>query len=159
MRLLRIQPKRWSAIIIMIATAFTYLEMSNAAQETTEQTETANIEMTFSGRGSEETEPFTVKDGWKIQWETESPSFKLSAHGSAQRPYVGSTNEREKILQWFESVQPIVLANTSDSKGTAFHPFGGTFFLKIVADGQWSIYLKTIPDTKDYLDVPYTGAP
>lgn len=145
--------------MMMIATAFNSSDMSIAAQETTDHTNTHNIEMTFSGTGSEETKVFMVKDGWKIQWETESPSFKLSAHGSAQRPYVGTTNEREKILQWFESVQPIVLANTSDSKGTAFHPFGGTFFLKIVANGPWNIYLKTIPDTKDYLDVPYTGAP
>ncbi len=144
---------------MMIASPFNYSDLSRAAQETPEHTKTPNIEMTFSGTGGKETEPFTLKDGWKIQWETESPTFKLSAHGTAQRPYVGSTNEREKILQWFESVQPIVLANTTESKGTAFHPFGGTFSLKIVADGPWSIYLKTIPDTKDYLDVPYTGAP
>ncbi len=145
--------------MMIISTVFICPEMSNAAQETTELRKTQVIEMTFSGTGPEETEAFIVKDGWKIQWETKSPSFKLSAHGSAQRPYVGQTNERERVLQWFESVQPIVLANTSDSKGTAFHPFGGTFFLKIVANGPWSIYLKTIPDTKDYLDVPYTGAP
>ena len=155
-----IQHKRWIAfIMMMIATACNYSELSYAVQETAEHTKTPNVEMTFIGTGSEETEPFTVADGWKIQWETKSPSFKLSAHGTAQRPYIGSTNEREKILQWFESVQPIVLANTNDSKGIAFHPFGGTFYLKIVANGPWSIYLKTIPDTKDYLDVPYTGAP
>ena len=145
--------------MIMITSTFNSLDISIAAQETTDHTNTQNIEMTFSGTGSEETEAFIVKDGWKIQWETESPSFKLSAHGTAQRPYIGQTNEREEVLRWFESVQPIVLANTTDSKGTAFHPFGGTFFLKIVANGPWSIYLKTIPDTKDYLDVPYTGAP
>ncbi len=145
--------------MILIATAFNSSEMSRAAQEATERTKTHNIEMTFSGMGSEETEAFMVKDGWEIQWETESPSFKLSAHGTAQRPYIGSTNEREKVLRWFESVQPIVLANTTDSQGKAYHPFGGTFVLKIVADGPWRIHLKTIPDNKDYLDVPYTGAP
>ena len=145
--------------MMSLAMTFNSSEMSNAAQETIEHTKTPTIEMTFSGTGEKETEPFTVKDGWKIQWETESPSFKLSAHGTAQRPYIGSTNEREKILQWFESVQPIVLANTNDAKGTAFHPFGGTFSLKIIADGPWRIYLKTMPDTKDYLNVPYTGAP
>ncbi len=144
---------------MMIATAFNYSQVSEAAQETTKHTNTTNVEMTFSGTGIKETKPFTVKDGWKIEWETESPPFKLSAHGTAQRPYIGSTNEREKILQWFESVQPIVLANTTDSKGTAYHPLGGTFYLKILADGPWRIHLKTIPDTKDYLDVPYTGAP
>lgn len=143
----------------MIATTLNYSELSQAAQETAEHTNTPNVKLTFSGTGSEETEPFTVNHGWKIHWETESQPFKLSAHGTAQRPYIGATNEREKILQWFESVQPIMLANTTDSKGTAVHPFGGTFYLKIVADGPWRIHLQTIPDTKDYLDVPYTGAP
>jgi hypothetical protein len=56
-------------------------------------------------------------------------------------------------------MHPIVLANTTKTTGTAEHPFGGTFYLKIVADRPWRIDLKTIPDTKDYLDVPYTGAP
>ena len=160
-RLYRIQRKRWSVffIVMVLATVFNDSDASSAAKETTEDIKIPKVELAFSGIGLQETEPFTVTDGWKIQWETESPSFKLSAHGTAQRPYIGSTNEREKILQWFESVQPIVLANTNDSKGEAFHPFGGTFYLKIVADGPWRIYLKTKPDTKDYLDVPYTGAP
>ncbi len=68
-------------------------------------------------------------------------------------------NEREKVVRWFEVLEPIVLANTTKKQGTAFHPLGGTFYLKIMANGPWSIHLKTIKDTKDYLDVPYTGAP
>ncbi len=117
------------------------------------------IEINFSGTGSEETRPFTVKDGWEIQWETEAPSFKLSAHGSAQRPYISETTEREDILRWFERLEPIVLANTTKKKGTAVHPLGGTFYFKVVANGPWEVHLKTFKDTKDYLDVPYTGAP
>ena len=137
--------------------AFNFLEMSRAATENPEKPSV--LEMTFTGTGSEETERFTVEDGWKIQWETESSTFKLSAHGSARRPYVGPTNEREEVLRWFETQQPIVLANTTKRHGTAIHPLGGTFYLKIVANGPWSIHLKTFKDTKDYLDVPYTGAP
>ncbi len=106
-----------------------------------------------------ETKPFTVEDGWKLQWKTESPIFKLSAHGSARRPYIGQRSEREKVLQWFEVLEPIVLANTTNQHGTAVHPLGGTFYLKIVATGPWHIVLTTFKDTKDYLDVPYTGAP
>ena len=117
------------------------------------------LEMTFTGTGTEKTQVFTVKDGWKISWETESRTFKLSAHGSARRPYDGPTNEREEILRRFEAIRPIVLANTTEREGTAFHPLGGTFYLQIVANGPWRIHLKTIKDTKDYLDVPYTGAP
>jgi len=136
---------------------FNSLEMSRAA---TENPEKASVfEMTFTGTGPGKTRTFTVEDGWKIRWETESSSFKLSAHGSARRPYVGPTNEREEVLRWFETMHPIVLANTTKTTGTAVHPLGGTFYLKIVANGPWSIHLKTIKDTKDYLDVPYTGAP
>lgn len=133
--------------------------MSKAETEKKNPEEFSVLELTFTGTGTKKTRYFTVKDGWKIQWQTESPTFKLSAHGSAQRPYVGPTNEREKILRWFEVLEPIVLANTTNTHGSAVHPLGGTFYLKIVANGPWSIHLKTVKDTKNYLDVPYTGAP
>ncbi len=136
---------------------FNSLEMSRAATENPEKDSV--LELTFTGRGHDQTEQFTVEDGWKIRWETESPTFKLSAHGSARRPYVGPTNEREELLRWFEATQPIVLANSTSKHGTAIHPLDGTFYFKIVANGQWSIHLKTIKDTKNYLDVPYTGGP
>ncbi len=154
----RVQHKRWNTIIIMfLLLALNSLNMSRAATEIPGKVSV--FEITFTGTGPEKTPQFTVEDGWKIRWETESPTFKLSAHGSARRPYVGPTNEREEVLRWFETMQPIVLANTTIRHGTAFHPLGGTFYLKIIANGPWSIHLKTIKDTKDYLDVPYTGAP
>ena len=153
-----IQQYPFKAIIIMILLlAFNSLDMSKAATDNPEKA--LVFEMTFTGTGPQKTRLFSVEDGWKIRWETESPTFKLSAHGSARRPYVGPTNEREEVLRWFEATQPIVLANSTSKHGTAVHPLGGTFYLKIVANGQWSIHLKTIKDTKNYLDVPYTAAP
>ena len=119
----------------------------------------SSVELVFRGSGTHTTNLFTVEDGWKISWETDSPSFKLTAHGTAQRPYTGPTNDREKVLQWLETVQPIVLADTTEPKGHAFHPFGGKFYLKILAKGAWVLHLTTVKDTKDYLDVPYTAAP
>lgn len=151
------QKTRNAFFIIILLLAFNSLEMSRAASE--DPTKATVVEMTFTGTGPEKTPPFTVDDGWKIEWETESPTFKLSAHGSARRPYVGPTNEREEILRWFEVLEPIVLANTTNQHGKAAHPLGGTFYLKIVATGPWRIQLKTFKDAKDYLDVPYTGAP
>jgi hypothetical protein len=153
-----IQQQPWIAfLIIIVLLTFNSLEMSRAATENPENVSV--VELTFTGTGSGKTQLFTVEDGWKIQWETESPTFKLSAHGSARRPYAGPTNEREEILRWFEVLEPIVLANTTNQHGKAVHPLGGTFYLKIVATGAWRIRLKTFKDTKDYLDVPYTGAP
>ena len=145
------------AFSIILSFALLIFEIRIGATET--QKETSSVEITFSGTGPGETKSFTVQDGWKIQWETESPTFRLSAHGTARRPYVGATNERDEILRRFEAIQPIILANTTDSRGTAFHPLGGTFHLVIEANGSWRIHLKTFKDTKDYLDVPYTGAP
>ena len=130
-----------------------FLEMSRAA---TENPEKASVfEMTFTGTGPGKTDHFTVEDGWAIRWETKSSSFKLSAHGSVRRPSVGPANEREEVLRWFETIHPIVLANTTKTTGTDDHPFGGIFYLKIAADGPWRIDLKTTPDTKNYLDVLY----
>ncbi|MDH5563749.1 MAG: hypothetical protein OEY91_09040 [Nitrospirota bacterium] len=144
---------------MMLLLAFNSIDMSKAATENENPEKPIALEMAFSGTGPQKTKMFTVKDGWELRWETESPTFKLSAHGSARRPYIGPTNERDEVLRWFEVLEPIVLANTTKQQGTAFHPLGGTFYLKIVANGPWSIHLKTIKDTKDYLDVPYTGAP
>ncbi len=132
---------------------------SIASDPLMESESTDPVTMTFEGSGSGITKTFTVEDGWKITWEAESPSFRLIAHGSARRPYSGPTSERDRVVQWFETVEPIVLVNSLDSKGEAFHPYGGTFYLKILAKGPWSLSLTTVKDTKDYLDVPYTGAP
>jgi len=155
-----IQQNPFKAFIIMILLlAFNSIEMSKAATEKKNPEKTSVLELTFTGTGPQKTRLFSVEDGWKIRWETESPTFKLSAHGSARRLYIGQTNEREDVLRWFETMQPIVLANTTDRHGTAIHPLGGTFYFKIIANGPWNIHLETIKDTKDYLDVPYTGAP
>jgi hypothetical protein len=85
---------------MILLLAFNSLEMSRAATEIPEKTSV--FEMTFTGTEAEKTRTFTVEDGWKIRWETEPPTFKLTAHGSTRRPYVGPTNEREEILRWLK---------------------------------------------------------
>ncbi len=155
-----IQQHIWKIVIIIgLMLLPNIFDLNSAAAERKNPEKPFTLEMTFTGSGPGETKVFTVADGWKIQWKTDSPSFKLSAHGSARRPYVGPTSERDAILRQFETVHPIVLANTTKTNGTAVHPLGGTFYFTILADGPWSIHLTTIKDTKDYLDVPYTGAP
>ena len=150
---------RMACVIIVSWLTFNTFELSYPATSNENHETTSTLEMTFTGTGTKTTRHFTVEDGWKLRWETDSPTFKLSAHGSARRPYSGPMTKREEVLRFFESMQPIVLANTNNPTGNAEHSFGGTFYLQIVASGEWSIHLKTVKDTKDYLDVPYTGAP
>ena len=123
------QRKPWKTFAIMLLwLAFNFLEISGAATENPEKA--SDFEMTFTGIGPKKTEFFTVEDGWKIWWETESPAFKLSAHGSAQRPYNAPTSKRDNVLRWFEILEPIVLANTTETTGTAVHPLGEPFTSK-----------------------------
>ncbi len=136
-----------------------FLESGLPSNQLSQEESSQTVEMVFKGSGPQSTKAFTVEDGWTIHWESDSPSFKLLVHGTAQRPYSGPINERDKVVQWFESVQPIVLANSTESTGQAVHPFGGTFYLKVLAEGSWILHLRTVKDTKDYLDVPYTAAP
>ena len=118
------------------------------------------FERYFKGTDSATTESFTVEDGWEVIWETESTYFQLSAYGVNDPLYKkGTMTEQEQIVRSFEIYQPIILANSSHSSGKASHALGGTFYLKVKASGRWTIHLKAIKPTKDYLDVPYTGAP
>ena len=131
---------------------------SSFSRETSQATG-HTMQLHFSGMGSTETEQFTIEGGWEVLWETESESFQLSAYGVTDPGYRGVMTEQEQILRSFETFQPIVLANSTESKGKAFHRVGGVFYLKIVTTGSWTIHLRSVKRTKDYLDVPYTGAP
>ena len=117
------------------------------------------LEMMFSGVGSQRTKPVTLDYGWEVEWETTAPPFKLSAYGVTETGYEGTITEQEQILRSFETYQPLVLANSMKFKGKAFHRVGGTFYFKIVTSGSWTLHLKIVKPTKDYLDVPYTAAP
>jgi hypothetical protein len=120
---------------------------------------TSTQEFHFSGNESTATESFTVEDGWEVHWKTEGASFQLSAFGVVTPLYEGSMTETEQIRRSFEVYQPIILADSSKTSGTAFHRRGGTFYLHVITSGPWNIHIITVKTTKDYLDVPYTGAP
>lgn len=120
---------------------------------------TSTQEFHFSGKESAATESFTVEDGWEVQWQTEGTSFQLSAFGVVAPLYEGSMTETEQIRRSFEVYQPIILADSSKTSGTAFHRRGGTFYLHVITSGPWTIHIITVRPSKDYLDVPYTGAP
>lgn len=76
---------------------------------------------TFTGSGGKNTRPFTVKNGWEIQWDAKGDIFQLYLF----------TEDGELIG---------VPANQSGSgKGSSYQSTGGRFYLQVNALGSWSI--------------------
>jgi hypothetical protein len=75
----------------------------------------------FSGSGGKNTRPFTVKDGWEIQWDAKGDIFQLflyTANGDMEG----------------------VPANQQGSgKGSSYQAKGGSYYLQVNAIGNWAI--------------------
>jgi len=75
----------------------------------------------FSGSGGKNTRPFTVKDGWEIQWDAKGDIFQLFLY-TANGDMVG------------------VPANQQGSgKGSSYQAKGGQYYLQVNAIGNWAI--------------------
>ena len=75
----------------------------------------------FSGSGGKNTRPFTVKEGWEIQWDAQGSIFQLFLY-SANGNMIG------------------VSANQQGSgEGSSYQPKGGEYYLQVNAVGNWTI--------------------
>jgi len=75
----------------------------------------------FSGSGGKNTRPFSVKDGWEIQWDAKGDIFQLFLY-TANGDIVG------------------VPANQQGSgKGSSYQAKGGQYYLQVNAIGNWTI--------------------
>ncbi len=75
----------------------------------------------FAGTGGRNTRPFTVKDGWEIQWDVKGDIFQLFLY-TANGDMVG------------------VPANQQGSgKGSSYQAKGGQYYLQVNAIGKWNI--------------------
>ncbi len=149
----------WSLPVGLLLFTVMSVEINSTKSFAETSNHTTAHELQFYGTDSTTTAPFTIEGGWEVLWTTESKNFQLSAYGVTEAGYRGIMSEQEQILRSFETFQPIVLADSTEATGKAFHRVGGTFYLKVVTSGPWTIHLKSVKRTKDYLDVPYTGAP
>lgn len=74
----------------------------------------------LSANGSRTTRPFTIKDGWEVQWKTNKDLsiFLLNGQG-----------------------QPLEALSNSKGAGTGstYHAKGGTYSLKILSNAEWTI--------------------
>ncbi|KIX14676.1 glycerol-3-phosphate dehydrogenase/oxidase [Dethiosulfatarculus sandiegensis] len=77
----------------------------------------------FSGNGSKNTRPFTVQDGWEIQWDARGAIFQVFLH-NANGEMVG------------------VPANQQGAgKGASYQAKGGKYYLMVNAVGPWKVKL------------------
>lgn len=75
----------------------------------------------FSGSGQHTTRPFTVPDGWEIQWDASGDIFQI---------YVYKANG---------DLDGIAANQQGPGKGSAYQPKGGSYYLMMNAMGTWKV--------------------
>ena len=79
------------------------------------------VVQTFSGAGGKNTRPFTVQDGWEIQWDARGNIFQL-------------------FLYRADGEMGGVPANQQGAgKGASYQAKGGQYYLQVNAIGKWKI--------------------
>jgi hypothetical protein len=90
------------------------------------------VVQTFSGSGGLNTRPFTVKDGWEIQWDAKGDIFQLYL-------YTGSGD-----------MDGVPANQQGPGKGASYQAKGGNYYLQVNALEAWTI--KIIQTKKDILE-------
>jgi hypothetical protein len=109
--------KYFSLLILIVMTS----SISSLAQDVVVQT--------FSGSGGLNTRPFTVKDGWEIQWDAKGEIFQLYLNNSAG------------------DMEGVPANQQGAGKGASYQAKGGNYYLQVNALGTWTI--KIIQTKKD----------
>lgn len=73
----------------------------------------------FNGPGAATTGEFRVREGWQIHWDSESDTFSLAIRGDRDFGTVVEVDE--------------------PTSGITAPVGGGTFFLEVSAEGDWSV--------------------
>lgn len=85
-----------------------------------------NVVESYSGNGGKNTRPFTVSDGWEIQWDATGDIFQLYLY-SKDGDMLG------------------VPANQQGSgEGSSYQANGGTYYLQVNAIGGWEIKIAQV---------------
>lgn len=105
--------------LVLLFTILTFTESLSAAAEEILQQASAN--------GTRNLRPFTVKDGWELRWDTKSPMFTVMLHST--------TGELVDTLA--TQMQP--------GPGVTYYPKGGTYYLQIIASGDWTVTVIQLP--------------
>lgn len=108
-----------------IAMIFTILAFCTSFSASAEDT----VVFELSGNGTRNTRPFTVRDRWEVKWDARTEHLAIhlyTAKGEAQ------------------GMLPIATQD-GPGRGATFRPDGGSYYLKIIAQGDWSIAIVQLP--------------
>ncbi len=83
----------------------------------------------ISGNGTRSTRPFTVADRWEIRWEGNGDSLQIYEHRPNGEPV---------------SFAPAA-TQSKPGTGSTYRPKGGDFYLRILANGDWTITVVQLP--------------
>lgn len=97
-----------------------------AADEATEAGE-ERVVQEFSGSGQHTTRPFTVDDGWEIQWDFTGDILQIYINDDSGGLAGVAANEQ------------------GESNGSAYQARGGTYHLEMNAMGQWTVRVVELP--------------
>lgn len=100
---------------VFIVSAFIVLLSSSVAFSTD------TVLQEFSGSGIQTTRPFTVPDGWEIQWDSTGDLLQIYVYKSDG------------------SLDGIAANQMGSGTGSAYQPKGGSFYLTMNAVGNWKV--------------------
>ncbi len=90
---------------------------------------TDDVVFQLSANGTRSTRPFTVKDRWELRWDAKGSSFQ--------------------VYELKPDGEPIgfapAAAQTKPGSGSSYRPKGGTLYLRILSDGDWTITVVQLP--------------
>jgi len=83
-----------------------------------------------TGTGNKVLGPFTVTDRWEVQWDFDGVALQI---------FVNQKDSLYPNLPVDESTQE------GSGRGSSRHEMGGTYYLKVVAQGSWTITVVDLP--------------
>lgn len=121
--------KEWSESTKKLASKLSLDEVKS-----TEISSEDDIVITFSGSGTKTTRPFTVSNGWEIQWEYDAGNqFDGIGHFS-----IILHNESGEIVDF-------VANQISSGSSSFYHPQGGKYYLEINSvPGNYRVKIKQV---------------
>ena len=80
-----------------------------------------------SAKGSRTLPPFTVKHGWELRWDAKGDQFSVSLY-MPNGEFVDTLATQRK-----------------PGAGSTIYPKGGTYYLRIISAGDWTISATQLP--------------